>query len=317
MTGGSGLLGGRVSESLLNTGFQVRLGTREPLGSLFYPFGVEVVAMEWENEDQLLNVCHDVDVIVNAMGMNAADCAADPISAIKVNGEYTAKLVHAAFETGVKRFVHLSTAHVYGSPLVGAISESTHPSNLHPYATSHRCGEDAVLWADHKGDLEGVILRLSNAYGRPINPSVSCWMLLVNDLCRQAVEKKRLVLQSDGVQYRDFIPIHKVCDLIVHICNIDNIAKIKANSEAPPIFNVGSGCSITVSEMAKLIQIRTEKTLGYEVDLVYPQSQSKNFGQELRYTSERLSLTSSHCDSDSFSEIDELLLFCREQFSNE
>ena len=40
--------------------------------------------------------------------------------------------------------------------------------------------------------IEGVILRLSNGSGFPIFPEIECWHLILNDLCRQAVEKKEL-----------------------------------------------------------------------------------------------------------------------------
>ena len=106
------------------------------------------------------------------------------------NGVATKRLVEAASRAGVKKFIYLSTAHVYASPLVGTITEQTLPNNSHPYASSHLAGESAVLNADERGVIQGVVMRLSNAYGAPMHKGVNCWMLVVNDLCRQAVQTR-------------------------------------------------------------------------------------------------------------------------------
>lgn len=314
VAGGGGLVGGRLAEHLTGAGFRVRLGTRDVHAGFRRPLGVEVVCTEWSDEGRLREICRDVDVVVNAMGMNAGDCVLDPVAALMVNGIYTASLLRAAVTVGVRRFVHLSTAHVYGSPLQGKVSESTCPSNLHPYATTHRSGEEAVLWADRQGDIEGVVLRLSNAYGRPLDPQTRCWTLLVNDLCRQAVEKRGLTLRSDGLQHRDFIPLSSVCGLIGRLCGIDSVASVKSEAGAPSLFNVGSGTSMSVASMAKLIQSRCESVLGYRVKLVKQPSHEKEEGLSLRYVSENLDQSMIKDGRDNATEIDELLLFCREHF---
>src|SRR3546814_17036700 len=93
--------------------------------------------------------------------MNAQNCAANPVEALEFNGVATARLVQAAARVGIRRFIYLSTAHVYCAPLTGTITEDTCPRNLHPYATSHLAGENAVLSAVQAGEISGMVLRLS------------------------------------------------------------------------------------------------------------------------------------------------------------
>ena len=76
--------------------------------------------------------------------MNAQNCVTDPVAALEVNAVATARLLQAAIRQGAKRFIYLSTAHVYGSSLSGVITEETCPASLCPYAASHRAGEDVV-----------------------------------------------------------------------------------------------------------------------------------------------------------------------------
>src|SRR5207245_1641136 len=105
------------------------------------------------------------------------------------------KLTDAAKRAGVRRVVYVSTAHVYGAPLAGVITEASCAVSLHPYATSHRAAEDVVRAAHERKTIEGVVIRLSNAYGAPVSEDANCWTLLVNDLCRQAARTKTMVLR--------------------------------------------------------------------------------------------------------------------------
>ena len=118
------------------------------------------------------------------------------------------RAVAASVAAKVKTFIYLSTAHVYGHPLSGSITETTTPNNQHPYATSHLAGEKALLFASGGGEIDGIVLRLSNIYGVPTHKNVDCWMLLVNDLCKQVVTTQRLVLRSSGAQRRNFLTMN-------------------------------------------------------------------------------------------------------------
>lgn len=48
--------------------------------------------------------------------MNAVDCADNPIEALEFNGVSTARLAQSAAHAGVKKFLYLSTVHVYANP---------------------------------------------------------------------------------------------------------------------------------------------------------------------------------------------------------
>ena len=104
--------------------------------------------------------------MIHAAGMNAQDCAENPVGALGFNGVSTARLVQASIRAGVSKFIYFSTAHVYCSPLTGEIDVTSCPRNLHPYASTHLAGEYALMSAA-QGDngLTGIILRLSNVIG--------------------------------------------------------------------------------------------------------------------------------------------------------
>ncbi|MDO8344183.1 MAG: SDR family oxidoreductase [Cellvibrio sp.] len=309
ITGGLGFIGGRVAQHLQSLGHEIVLGSRNASHPPDWLSQAKVVQTDWNDARALERICIGVDVVIQAAGINAQDCAADPVIALEFNGLATARLVGAASRTGVKRFIYLSTAHVYADPLIGVISEDTCPHNLHPYATSHLAGENAVLSASQRGLIEGVVLRLSNAFGTPAHEYVNCWMLLVNDLCRQAVQTHKMVLHSSGLQQRDFIAILEVCRVINYLSSCD------LGAQLPNVFNVGSGISQSVREMARLVQRRCRLVLGFDPELQYPVVGAGNRPRRLTYGQQGLEKMGFTICVDNKGEIDSLLAFCHASFN--
>ena len=310
ITGGFGFVGGRIAVHLAHAGHQIILGTRHSIASPDWLPQAEVAKIVWDDEVVLERSCDGVDLIIHAAGMNAQDCNADPVAALAFNGLATARLVEAASRSSIKKFIYLSTAHVYANPLVGTITEKTCPSNLHPYATSHLAGEHAVLNASSHGGFKGIVLRLSNAFGAPMQKDANCWILLVNDLCKQAVETRALVLQTSGMQQRDFISLTDVCRTIEKL--------VIGHTELNPanVFNVGEGMSQSVLEMAKLIQQRCIKVLGFEPELKHKHVEFNEQHSSLNYRTDNLNSLGIDCKSSGYlEEIDSLLRFCQDIFS--
>lgn len=311
ITGGSGFLGGRLAQYLHSCGNDIILASRDS-GTLSVHYSdFVVVGIDWDNQDELCKLCEGVDIIIHTAGMNAGDCNANPVAALQFNGVCTARLVKAATEQRVKAFLYLSTAHVYASPLVGNISEKTCPGNKHPYATSHRAGEDVVLWEGLSGNIKTAVLRLSNVFGAPVSKDTNCWMLLVNDLCRQAVETRQIILKTDGLQLRDFVSLHEVCRAVEYIikCMLEGLEQ--------KVINIGSGVSHSVFEMAEFIQKRCKDTLGFKPELHKPEPENNNPNVSLSYRSDVLEGMGFIINSNVDEEIDNLLTFCHKKFSRE
>ena len=216
----------------------------------------------------------------------------------------------AARSAKVKKFIYFSTAHIYSKTLSGVITENSCPNNLHPYATSHLAGENAVLSICKSGSTQATVIRLANAFGRPVNKEANCWTLLVNDLCRQAVETQTLELKTGGSQYRNFICLNDVCRLIDFLCTLNRESKQSA------ILNVGSSKSQTVIEMAQLIQERSNQVLGVNPILKYPYEGLYISQERLEYLSLNLdSIGAAALGSGNINEIDELLQYCKVNFT--
>ena len=307
ITGGFGYIGGRLAKAIVtNTKHRVILGSRKPQKIPVQLLGVSSVITHWDSSESLDNIMRGVDVVIHASGMNAKDCEDDPDMDLQVNGIATANLLMAAIKQKVGRFIYLSTIHVYGAPLSGRITEDSPTKGTHPYATSHQAGEDAVLIESKKGSIEGVVVRLSNAFGPPVYNDVNCWMLLVNDLCRQAVNQQKLALNSLGRQKRDFVSLTNVCSAIIHLteCHLEHADNY--------LFNIGGNWAPSILEMSQKFSQRYAKLTGVVLEIKQNQDDNFSFFDSLDYSTEKLTSIGFVPSKDNSvnQELDDLIYFC-------
>ena len=131
---------------------------------------------------------------------------------------------------------------------------------------------------------------------------------MANDLCRQAVEKGSITLRSNGCQYRDFICLTDVEELI---------AKMLTNPKSPRhyIYNLGSGISMRVIDMADAIIQSAVTVLNKNISLVMPADCIPSDEPALNFSIDRLLSEGYHIQNDLQIELERLLQFCAENFT--
>jgi|CXWL01.1.fsa_nt_gi UDP-glucose 4-epimerase len=311
ITGGLGYLGGRIGQHLASTGrFDVTLGTRGLAAAPVPGFPARVAPMRLDDDESVRQALRGTDFLIHLAALNDVESAADPGRALEVNGKQSLRLVTAAAAAGVRRMIYVSTAHVYGAPLIGTIDERTPARPAHPYASSHRVAEEGVLAAHRRGEIETVAIRLSNGYGAPLWPGVNCWSLVVNDLCRQAVESGRLVLKSSGLQQRNFVPLADVARAIEHLLDLPRGAL------GDGLFNLGGDVSWSIYETAQRIAARCGAVLGRNVGIERPEPAPGAVPQPLDYRSGKLQATGFRLQASPEAEIDATLRACAGWFGH-
>jgi len=309
ITGGFGYLGGRIAAYLRQSGHSVRIGTsREKIGPNESHSSYEVVTINLLDKKSLEAACKSVSIVIHLAALNAQSCEKDPEKASKINIEGTSKLINAAIKENVVKFIYFSTAHVYGSPLSGDLNENILPTPQHPYAITHYIAEKHLVKASNNKLIEGVVLRLTNAVGAPLHKNVNCWMLVSNDLCRQAVTKKIMTLKSYSLLERDFISILDICKVVRNIIN---------NLELQNgVFNLSSGVSLTLRDLANLISQRATKILKYtpSVEFASKDDTIPIHYESLHISNDKLKKYGVKVNSNIENEIDDLLINCNNWF---
>lgn len=310
LSGGFGNLGGRLSSYFCqHQSFIIRLGSRQARDAPPWALDAQTTKLDVLNFSSLDKSLSGVDVVVHLAAMNAVECARDPKLAQATNVGGTQNLLQSALNAGVSRIIYLSTAQVYGSPPVRAISELTVPHPQHPYGATHLEAEHLVQEIHNLDQMTGIRVRCANGFGAPMDPMLNIWHILVNDLCRQAIEHGTLTLNSHGDQERNFIPLHDVCAAIFHLINLD------LPNVGDGLFNLGHRESTSVWEMAQRIAIRCEAILGFNPPIIRPPADPNELAQPLDFRSDKLWATGFVPRGDLDLEIDDLLRFCAKEFS--
>lgn len=315
VTGGLGYVGGRVSAALADAGiFEVMIASRRNQASVSDSSSLNKCSLRKLDvmfPDLCRSACRGVDAVVHLAAVNEIESLIDPVKAMQINAIGSLNILSAAIEEKVSSFVYFSTAHIYGSPLSGVIDESTLPRPIHPYAISHRVAEDFVLASRDKREINGIVVRLSNSVGFQESPDADRWTLLANDLCRQAVLNKKIMLCSSGAQARDFIPLSDVTKAVQHLLALPK------ESVDDGLFNLGSGKSMSVLNMAELISRRAEKLLGEKIEIERPQSTGDNSCPLFEYKVDKLLRTGFSLKGSIEKEIDATILYCMEEAGRE
>jgi UDP-glucose 4-epimerase len=311
LTGGLGYVGGRVAKGLAqDPEFDITVTSRNPDTTELPEWlsGDHCVKLDVLNGEDSKNVCKNRDVIIHFAALNEIDSVLDPEKALHINVLGTLKLVRAAEAAGVKKFIYFSTAHVYRSPLEGSISETTLPRPVHPYAITHRAAEDYVLATNHQKKMQGIVLRMSNSIGAPINKKVNRWSLAGNDLCRQAITTGEMRLTTSGLQKRDFITLHDVARAVSHMI------RLPVTSVEDGIFNLGGENVLSIFDLALQIQKRCSEIFNSNPSIVRTEPQPSEISGSLSYSIKKLKSTGFVLSGNLDHEIDETLWFCQEHY---
>jgi len=221
IVGGLSYLGGRIVKHIkaYHPDVELLITTRNPHKRLpLWAKDFVLLPLDLLDEDSISAclVSRGIDVIIHLAALQEADSMKDPEMALDVNVKGTYKLLNHARRNDVKRFIYISTIHVYGNVNGSVITEETPTRPHHPYAATHRAAEDVVDFFHKYHNVETLILRLSNGYGYPADRDIARWNLVFNDLCRQVVTTGKIVLKSSGKQYRNFVPIYDIARAICH-----------------------------------------------------------------------------------------------------
>lgn len=194
------------------------------------------------NHDDVKKVFEErYDYVINFAAESHVDRSLyDPSLFLKTNVSGTQLLLNRALETGVKRFLHVSTDEVYGSlGPEGYFSETSPLIPNSPYAAS-KASADLVCRSYFKTfDMPVVITRAGNNYGPYQFPEKLIPFFVTN-----ALNDKPLPLYGDGLNIRDWLYVEDHCQ---------GILTVFEKGKDGEIYNIGGGNEMTNLEITRMI----------------------------------------------------------------
>ena len=229
-------------------------------------------------------------------------CSAHPRESLEANTSINWQVMSALRNCGGEiPVIYTSTFHVYGKNAVGEISEATQPAPTHPYGLGKQLGESVVGYHRNSFGAKALCVRLSNAFGAAVSSQVPRLSLVFNDLCRQAVAEKRLVLKTSGTQKRNFITIGDFARAM------EFLSLCPQRWPQDGVVNLGGRTDLSIMEVAQLIAARTEKMFGYAPEICV-QDPTPQRSVPFQFGVERLAALGFSWESDVEREIDDTLV---------
>ncbi len=297
ITGGAGFIGSHVASELLRAGYHVRVldslitqvHGETPERPAYLHKDVEFVLGDVRNAEVLDEALYGVQAVYHFVALVGVGQSMYQIAEYtSVNNLGTAMLLERLVKHPVKKLIVASSMSVYGEGLYRTpdgseysqafrsarqlkahdwemvtddglplrpvpTPESKQPSLASVYALSKYDQEQMCLIIGRAYGLPTVALRFFNAYG-PFQSLSNPYTGVLAIFASRLMNNQRPIIFEDGQQLRDFVSVYDVaqaCRLALEVPEAHDL-----------VFNVGSGKSITVAEVAR----KLAKVLGKKLE---------------------------------------------------
>ena len=249
VTGGAGFIGSELVRQLAATECRVLVGDnlvngrRENLEGLACAL-VELEVADIRDLERMRVVLRGVDVVFHLACLGVRHSIHSPIENHEVNATGTLRLLIAARDAGVKRFVYVSSSEVYGTARTVPMTEEhpTFPTTV--YGSSKLAGDcyTRAFWLTY--GFPTVIVRPFNAYGPRCHHEGDSGEVIPKFLLR-CIAGLPMVVFGDGTQTRDFT---FVSDTAAGIRLAGTVAAAVGQT-----INLGNGREIRINELAQQV----------------------------------------------------------------
>jgi nucleoside-diphosphate-sugar epimerase len=265
VSGGAGFIGSNLVEALLRRGDDVVVlddfstGRRENLSGVAQwaaPGGGAFRLVEGDMRDPA--TCREAtagaDYVLHKAAIPSVQRSVqDPVLTNAVNVEGTLRLLEAAREAEVKRFVFASSSSIYGESETLPKIETMPSDPISPYGLQKLAGETYCRLYHALYGVPAIALRYFNVFGPRQDPH-SEYAAVIPRFIRAALDRGRATVYGDGEQSRDFTFVRNVVRA--------NLLACEAAPEACGLtYNIACGDRMSLNELLR----RIGEVVGHEV----------------------------------------------------
>ncbi len=254
VTGGAGFIGSNLTESLLEAGNEVvcldnfSTGKRKNIESFLTNPKYKLIEGDIRNPDDCLTAVSGVDYVFHEAALGSVPRSIkDPVTTTDVNIGGFVKMLFAAKEAGVKRFIYAASSSTYGDHPDLPKVEDKIGSPLSPYAITKYVDE---LYADifsKTYGIEVIGLRYFNVFGRRQDPD-GAYAAVIPKFVKTLMNHERPLINGDGSVSRDFTYV----DNVIQVNHLSALSEDK--SSLNQVYNVAHGERTTLNQLFKMIR---------------------------------------------------------------
>ena len=244
VTGGAGFIGSYITKRLVEEEEQVvvidNLNTGKEKNLESIKDKIDFVKGDILDKNLLEDITRNIDGVFHQAALaSVQDSFSKPDEYYNVNVNGTENILELAKKNNFK-VVYASSSSIYGNPKRIPTEESDEKNPINPYAKTKLEKEELAKIYSKMG-VKVIGLRYFNVFGKGQSKEYAGVLKLFLERIRDKSPPK---INGDGTQARDF----------VHVSDVVNSNIMSMNSDVNhAFFNVGTGTSITILDLAKTI----------------------------------------------------------------
>ena len=248
VTGGAGFIGSHLVDLLLENGLKVTVldnfstGRRQNLDHVLDK--IELVECDISIKGKWIECFADIDWVFHLAALaDIVPSINEPSAYFEANVSGAFNVLEAAKQFNIGRFIYSASSSCYGIPDEYPTAESSPLRPQYPYALTKLLGEQLVMHWSNVYNLPCVSLRFFNVYG-PRARTSGTYGAVMGVFLAQKLASKPLTIVGNGEQTRDFTYVTDIAKAL--------FCAAQSNSQSQ-IYNVGSGRTVSINRLAKLI----------------------------------------------------------------
>jgi len=248
VTGGCGFIGSHLSEKLIQLGYSVSIIDNLSTGRLEniknFKDKLNFYKADIKDKKKIEKYFKNIDIVFHCAALaDIVPSIQQPETYYETNVTGSLNVVSSCLKFKVKKIIYTASSSCYGIPLSYPTDENEKINPIYPYALTKYLGEQIIMHWSKVYKLSAISLRLFNVYG-PRSRTSGTYGAMFGTFLAQKINNLPLTIVGDGMQSRDFTYISDIIDVLVIV------SKSKIFSD---IFNVGSGQSVSVNYIVKLL----------------------------------------------------------------
>lgn len=249
VTGGAGFIGSNLVEALLSQDNQVKCfdnfatGKRENIAGFLNHKNFTLIEGDIRDQSTCHEACKGVQYVLHQAALGSVPRSInDPVTSTEVNIDGFVKMLVAARDTGVKRFVYAASSSTYGDHPALPKKEEIIGDPLSPYAITKYVNElYAKVFADLYG-METIGLRYFNVFGKRQDPD-GAYAAVIPKFIKALLNGESPTINGDGSQSRDFTYVDNVVQ-------VNQLALLTQNPKSlNTVYNVAYGENTSLNEL--------------------------------------------------------------------